>query len=116
MRISDWSSDVCSSDLTRIDDELAYHPGSRRPRRKGGFVALARQCGAQFINQHYSGPLRPDHDFRAVLPLFSTDIELSSPTPRLPGTKREVTQYLGTALEQNLPPNHPTHFYHGKYS
>src|SRR3546814_7563878 len=58
---------------TRIDDELAYHPGSRRPRRKGGFVALARQCGAQFIIQHYSGPLRPDHDFRAVLPLFRSE-------------------------------------------
>src|SRR3546814_20444635 len=29
MRISDWSSDVCSSDLERIDDAVVPQPGRR---------------------------------------------------------------------------------------
>src|SRR3546814_3251489 len=33
MRISDWSSDVCSSDLPRPDSRAAPARGCRRPRR-----------------------------------------------------------------------------------
>src|SRR3546814_12814175 len=47
-----------SHDLpTRLDDELAYPPASRRQRRTRGFVAFARPCGAPFIINHNSGPL-----------------------------------------------------------
>src|SRR3546814_17557327 len=34
MRISDWSSDVCSSDLTRLCVRTAERSPSRQPRRK----------------------------------------------------------------------------------
>src|SRR3546814_8790433 len=34
MRISDWSSDVCSSDLRRVGEEL-HHPGAAGRRRRG---------------------------------------------------------------------------------
>src|SRR3546814_17470093 len=33
MRISDWSSDVCSSDLTRCDEEIARYQAKGRRRR-----------------------------------------------------------------------------------
>src|SRR3546814_20807118 len=51
MRISDWSSDVCSSDLhaarQRHDDEEFDEPGKRQPQREGGKqldVAAAHQA------------------------------------------------------------------------
>src|SRR3546814_1610925 len=50
MRISDWSSDVCSSDLYSLDDvELPVNSGrdyeggnmAHRPRAKGGYFPVA---------------------------------------------------------------------------
>src|SRR3546814_2156705 len=48
MRISDWSSDVCSSDLERLGDVLAQlrkiiRPTARACRRRRHDDALARQ-------------------------------------------------------------------------
>src|SRR3546814_10623815 len=40
MRISDWSSDVCSSDLRHLP------PEERRRRRRGGVVPLLRPRGS----------------------------------------------------------------------
>src|SRR3546814_20823321 len=42
MRISDWSSDVCSSDLHRPDPDVAYTPGVDV---RGNAVAPADQPG-----------------------------------------------------------------------
>src|SRR3546814_15796203 len=42
MRISDWSSDVCSSDLLRIDDHLALR------RHQVALQAEARHFGEEF--------------------------------------------------------------------
>src|SRR3546814_7668592 len=36
MRISDWSSDVCSSDLTRPPAAAPHPPGPRRPEAGAG--------------------------------------------------------------------------------
>src|SRR3546814_8477249 len=48
MRISDWSSDVCSSDLARKDDVFRRHARRERafelaPRNDVGAIALPRQ-------------------------------------------------------------------------
>src|SRR3546814_7238636 len=58
MRISDWSSDVCSSDLARV------HDGQRRLARPSGqarldryFVLSGSGCGCGFC----FGPLRTKH-------------------------------------------------------
>src|SRR3546814_19246832 len=41
MRISDWSSDVCSSDLLRRDDLLrAVQPGSRATQRQSSWAGV----------------------------------------------------------------------------
>src|SRR3546814_9192952 len=49
MRISDWSSDVCSSDLLRGQVELAGHVGvgaAARERDQAAFVVRAQAVGA----------------------------------------------------------------------
>src|SRR3546814_15182204 len=38
MRISDWSSDVCSSDLQRLED-IEFHMSLHPPNGDGGMVA-----------------------------------------------------------------------------
>src|SRR3546814_9615741 len=60
MRISDWSSDVCSSDLTRLVDDVAarhevsvdVHGGFARPpkpldAKAEGLFRLVRACGLE---------------------------------------------------------------------
>src|SRR3546814_5941060 len=42
MRISDWSSDVCSSDLARIQQVRVF----RTDQRRGGTVRITRVAGA----------------------------------------------------------------------
>src|SRR3546814_18922888 len=49
MRISDWSSDVCSSDLEQISDEIA---DERNPRRgRGQFFDRKSGCERSAANQ-----------------------------------------------------------------
>src|SRR3546814_8095978 len=49
MRISDWSSDVCSSDLRSFTDEygILHHHGSRRERDNSGPTGRARGAAGQ---------------------------------------------------------------------
>src|SRR3546814_73549 len=71
MRISDWSSDVCSSDLRRVGDAVAgvaraSSPGPRRPARPagaadlppGGYTPPADRPAAP-RSAGRSGPVRP---------------------------------------------------------
>src|SRR3546814_19971943 len=53
MRISDWSSDVCSSDLI-AEDQRILRPGDDRPRaHDGGDVAVDEALTAEFGNLHH---------------------------------------------------------------
>src|SRR3546814_5762775 len=47
MRISDWSSDVCSSDLLATNGDYAAVLGDRNRDRLGRYVEEARQRGAR---------------------------------------------------------------------
>src|SRR3546814_16200423 len=49
MRISDWSSDVCSSDLDRVDGFVELHAAASfaRPYHLAGQPGLFRQCDLQ---------------------------------------------------------------------
>src|SRR3546814_195110 len=67
MRISDWSSDVCSSDLT--DARLLLH-GRRLSRDRGSAVVrrpCCRPCGPQGLLRAFEGTsqILPDHGGRA---------------------------------------------------
>src|SRR3546814_5982170 len=60
MRISDWSSDVCSSDLAVVDRPAAR--GSRARYRVGvGTVAAARKAGENDPGRVQRPPCRPRH-------------------------------------------------------
>src|SRR3546814_10406161 len=52
MRISDWSSDVCSSDLLRVGMSIDFNPDVR--------------CGYQCIGHAVEDGLRIDRQFRLV--------------------------------------------------
>src|SRR3546814_6911902 len=56
MRISDWSSDVCSSDLQM---------GTQTPRRIRLYAVPVGQ-GQRHQEQHQARPLSPEHDGGAV--------------------------------------------------
>src|SRR3546814_14536691 len=56
MRISDWSSDVCSSDLTRGLDRLPYET-----QRNGALERLARFVGRYVLTIGIGGDDRIDH-------------------------------------------------------
>src|SRR3546814_2802381 len=61
MRISDWSSDVCSSDLARLVEA--------EERLENIFVALRRNAGAVVVDGHLDqalAPPGPDRDVLAV--------------------------------------------------
>src|SRR3546814_13445844 len=64
MRISDWSSDVCSSDLGPLVEELARRPitsvvHSDMARTRALALPLARRCGVPLIVD----PRRRERDF-----------------------------------------------------
>src|SRR3546814_13613622 len=53
MRISDWSSDVCSSDLNGIEYHFVDVAGSRHaPERSRRFAALLSGIGADVLHVH----------------------------------------------------------------
>src|SRR3546814_4776528 len=64
MRISDWSSDVCSSDLSRdftFPDRrvnLRLAGGSRLERRRGAHSQASRQAGDQFHRNRARGRIQ----------------------------------------------------------
>src|SRR3546814_6219522 len=57
MRISDWSSDVCSSDLSMIED-VSVHKARMR---------MGVKLGEKILR------LRPDHDIDTVVPIRSEE-------------------------------------------
>src|SRR3546814_8086446 len=62
MRISDWSSDVCSSDLLRIAQEAAVIDGGMTVRVQHDIIAPARQGG----NHAQIGLIAGGEDHRAA--------------------------------------------------
>src|SRR3546814_6362060 len=57
MRISDWSSDVCSSDLCADDAEAKAGGGSRLPdRREGSGGGQGGGSGQELATMHWSLP------------------------------------------------------------
>src|SRR3546814_10740714 len=63
MRISDWSSDVCSSDLADADGQQPFpgieHPVERSPDEKSGC------CADRHEDQHVAAPRRIEEIGRA---------------------------------------------------
>src|SRR3546814_20355877 len=106
MRISDWSSDVCSSDLTR-DDELAS--AQARARRAGApydpdrlhlFELLYRELRA------IAPVIRPAQergaDARSTLAFFEAYFSTF-----IAGTEFEVEEEAAIVFRQALPPARP---------
>src|SRR3546814_6079905 len=52
MRISDWSSDVCSSDLSRVIAGLAFHFEQEHGRIPSDFRCKAGPCHASARDHH----------------------------------------------------------------
>src|SRR3546814_9988750 len=61
MRISDWSSDVCSSDLTQIEDRYRYREEDHRPAGCGGEAKLliAERDPIEINGEDLRHPCRP---------------------------------------------------------
>src|SRR3546814_999216 len=67
MRISDWSSDVCSSDLPGLALVIARTHRLRAVEQPGGQLALLFDCLGNARAQHLEQPRHDDHDRRAHL-------------------------------------------------
>src|SRR3546814_8581111 len=65
MRISDWSSDVCSSDLDHDDHEQRDRP---KPARQRGGAGLARRVRGRGGNLRHRPPYRRLRDDRQEVP------------------------------------------------
>src|SRR3546814_4343015 len=121
MRISDWSSDVCSSDLDAPGIDRRKHLGGRRQvlRRGGGCLLLAagssdQQDANEQSNRRHGGSLsfrgNGAHQFlrgrstRPVTPLWSTSplpAERTVRSPRAPSTSMSPEPIEPTVM---LPP------------
>src|SRR3546814_16698614 len=104
MRISDWSSDVCSSDLLRFAGEL--HLGRLAP------IALDRtaQAGRNIVQPardplpHVSQPFRPALDILAQAgPLDAAGVVLTYRRHRLIGPPFPRGHLLGPPLHRRRP-------------
>src|SRR3546814_21095741 len=88
MRISDWSSDVCSSDLIRVD-HLACGP--QRPESS----RVPMVCGAPIVTKAKDGFLTSEKQTLAIGKLPASDIwpkiHRTEPTLRLRPDKRALT-------------------------
>src|SRR3546814_4870697 len=65
MRISDWSSDVCSSDLVKIDGIRCLHIDGRLVTLEGQPFNAARHCLAdlQALERYYGEPMVFDGEY-----------------------------------------------------
>src|SRR3546814_14109208 len=73
MRISDWSSDVCSSDLNRQCPQISAN-NKIRNRRSGGNLAAGFCFRERRGRRHLCGHLREEHrliSLRSLLEFFS---------------------------------------------
>src|SRR3546814_10783643 len=103
MRISDWSSDVCSSDLVRSLLE-----------RRNDFIDIVEKCGAQCLIggvgcQCFGGRKHGSHElanavrrviecgFRVVQP-FCPGSRAAQPVARQPGRSEEHTSELQSLM------------------
>src|SRR3546814_18614575 len=87
MRISDWSSDVCSSDLSRPAFSLTYTPGERTEggENRGGAVVAAKGAPAVQPDRYWNpalGDVGPDTGIGAA-----TSIADRSQFPGVTGLK-----------------------------
>src|SRR3546814_19142004 len=79
MRISDWSSDVCSSDLCRAD---AIHPGYGLLSENAGFAEQVEAAGLTWIGPAPRSIREMGDKQRA------RDIAAAAGVPTVPGSRR----------------------------
>src|SRR3546814_9251492 len=98
MRISDWSSDVCSSDLLQqTETRIVYYRSNRRHdhhRRADRFAAL--QISASHIEQHAAGENQEHNAGRrgcAGLPLHAPGERHEA--ERIDGGVRKIVEAIG---------------------
>src|SRR3546814_18167260 len=92
MRISGWSSDVCSSDLGRALDHRVYRGAHPQPARidavrpvLGGFAEPVDQLAPHVFDEPASHPVRPD--------LIGTDRAQRPGDPRIALPARDLTVF-----------------------
>src|SRR3546814_9278923 len=91
MRISDWSSDVCSSDLAKSDCDGRLAAGRELARRAGAAPAPEQQHQQQARDQEYQH-CRPQQDGRDnVVPKADRDVALDA---RLQGVQAGAAEGL----------------------
>src|SRR3546814_1778825 len=91
MRISDWSSDVCSSDLAKSDCDGRLAAGGELARRAGAAPAPEQQHQQQARDQEYQH-CRPQQDGRDnVVPKADRDVALDA---RLQGVQAGAAEGL----------------------
>src|SRR3546814_20250884 len=102
MRISDWSSDVCSSDLLNPDwtGRVVIAGGQQRPRRDKAFYKLV-----QMVFQDPYGSLLPRHTVDRTLMAPLAIHRLEPPARRIDQLPRAAG--LGTASHSPVPPHPP---------
>src|SRR3546814_9246754 len=91
MRISDWSSDVCSSDLTSINSRTSHEPGRMHCFSFAHFGAMA----ARFLNL-FGILWRKKNYWKCAGRLWSY-----SPTPCSAFDWKTITKFLATRSEEH---------------
>src|SRR3546814_2775264 len=103
MRISDWSSDVCSSDLLYAD-ELGERGYLNRPAELGAHPAALRENGADLVAE--TGRLELGHKVahHAAGDLVVEDggVEILWPAPWFSGLFREGIEIAGDLVDQRV--------------
>src|SRR3546814_4280972 len=107
MRISDWSSDVCSSDLQNIAESLQRVTGVQISRNLGeGQFLSVRELDPKFTNTLYNGRQLPSgsgtraFDFQVLSANFASQVDVyKSPTADMleSGLAATVNMQIGRA-------------------
>src|SRR3546814_1519635 len=101
MRISDWSSDVCSSDLT-VDYQEKFYAGGRIP---GGFFKREGRLTEKetLISRLIDRPIRPlfpdgfRHETQVVATVMSMNPEIDGDIPALIGASDRKSTRLNSS-------------------
>src|SRR3546814_6229959 len=95
MRISDWSSDVCSSDLDRARCEPGLHPNGACHRNRSGGATTACDCSDRGAH-HVDGAdvARPTGDLGANVPVIGEKERYPGATDKGCGGVRGRLQYI----------------------
>src|SRR3546814_15136166 len=95
MRISDWSSDVCSSDLILADDDLIHIDRRRRPENRIGFAL--QLCALRYPGRTLApGELIP-HTVSAFL---GAQLGIAGETPAAYAVRRQTRHQHMEALRR----------------